>query len=293
MAVTTYSFWSSAALRLFGAQRHSLALDGTRVAIHRLGPAGGEPWVMLHGLGSTAATWMPLLRTLRRDCSMVLPELSVLGGTSAPSAGLNAEQGAAAVARVIESQFQGRRVTLAGTSLGGWTAILLALKRPDLVARLVLIDAGGYRDQDWAQIERLVTVTQPSDLDELYGALFRRVPALLRLSRRGFYRAYTSEAVRSILASTRESHAFGNAELARIEAPTALIWGEHDGIFSADTGRAMAAALPLSCFYLLTDCGHVAHWEKARPTIAAIQDFRRKFPLRTADSGAHRLATAG
>ena len=32
---------------------------------------------------------------------------------------------------------------------GGWIAVRLALARPDLVARLLLVVPGGYRDQDW------------------------------------------------------------------------------------------------------------------------------------------------
>lgn len=271
-------FWSGAALRLIGAARTHVVLGDTDVLLHRLGPERGEPWVLLHGLGSTAGSWMPLLSTLRRDCRLLLPELSEIGGTAAPSAGLNAQQGARLMAKLIERESPGRPVTLAGTSLGGWMAVLLALERPDLVERLVLIDPGGYRDQDWEQIARVMTVNRPQDVDDLYLALFRRPPALLRLSRWSFYRTYTSEAVRSVLASTTESHVFDDGDLARIAAPTALIWGEHDGIFSAEAGRAMARALPQGEFYLLPECGHVAHWEQVRPTLAALRDFRLRFP---------------
>ena len=283
MGFGSQAFFSGAAVRLYGGRRVRQAVGGVDLTFHRLGPPHGEPWVLLHGLGSTAASWMPWFSELRRSCNMLLPELSELGGTSGPSAGLNPHQGAALVASLIDAELGGRPATIVGTSLGGWMAILLALARPELVARLILIDAGGYRDQDWEQIQRVMTVNHPRDVDGLYGALFSRPPAILRLSRWAFFRTYTSEAVRSILDSTREEHAFGDQDLARITAPTALIWGEHDGVFSIEAGRAMALAMPNASFYPLADCGHVAHWEKAGPTRAALRDFRQRFPLAAAE----------
>ncbi len=288
MGFGSQAFFSGAAVRLYGGRRLRRRVGGVDLTFHRMGQASGEPWVLLHGLGSTAASWMPWFSELRSDCSMLLPELSELGGTSGPSAGLNPHQGAALVAGLIDAELGGRPATIVGTSLGGWMAILLALARPELVERLVLIDAGGYRDQDWEQIQRVMTVTHPRDVDGLYGALFNRPPAILRLSRWAFFRTYTSEAVRSVLDSTREEHAFGDQELGRITAPAALIWGEHDGIFSVEAGRAMARAMPNASFYPLPDCGHVAHWEKTGPTLAALRDFRQRFPRAASVS----LATA-
>jgi len=284
MGFGSQAFFSGAAVRLFGGTRVRRSVAGVDLTFHRLGRPTGEPWVLLHGLGSTAASWMPWFSELRGTCNMILPELSELGGTSGPSAGLNPHQGASLVASLIDAELGGRPATIVGTSLGGWMAILLTLARPDLVERLILIDAGGYRDQDWAQIQRVMTVNHPRDVDDLYGALFSRPPAILRLSRWAFFRTYTSDAVRSILDSTREEHAFGDEELARIAAPAALIWGEHDGIFSVDAGRSMARAMPRAIFYPVPECGHVAHWEKAGPTLAALRDFRSRCPLASGES---------
>lgn len=273
------AFLSGAAVRLYGGRRTRRRLRSAEVTFHRLGNPHGEPWILLHGLGSTAASWVPLFGELRSSCHLWLPELSALGGTHGSNAGLNPDEGAELVAHLIDDELGGRPVTVAGTSLGGWMAIRLALARPDLVERLVLLDAGGYRDQDWNEIQRVMTVEHPRDVDALYGALFYRPPALLKLSRWAFFRTYTSEAVRSVLATTREEHAFSDAELGRIDAPAALIWGQHDGIFSVEAGRAMARALPNAAFYPVPNCGHVAHWEQLRPTIAALRDFRHRHPV--------------
>jgi pimeloyl-ACP methyl ester carboxylesterase len=240
-----------------------------------VGPEDGEPWVLLHGLGSVAATWAPVMRGLRRSCRMLVPELSALGGTRCPGDGLGIRPSAAVLQTLIDRELGGRPVTLMGLSLGGWMAVRMALDHPERVARLVLVDAGGYRDQDWANVQSLVTVHDLAGVDRLYKALFVRVPWLMSLSRATFLRAYTSRAVRNVLENLSEPDTFNDADLARLRMPTALIWAEHDGLFSAATGRSMAAAIPHASLEVIPGCGHAVHMECPRALVAAIQRFRR------------------
>ena len=209
---------------------------------------------------------------------MLAPELSELGGTRCPGGGLAIRDGVRAIERLIETQLDGRPVTLAGNSLGGWMAVRLAIERPDLVQRLVLVDAGGYLHQDWDRIENLVTITEPQHVDELYGALFTRVSPLLQIGRRAFYRAFSSPQVRGILSKLAEQDAYDDNDLASILQPTALIWGERDGLFTAATAERMAAALPNSVLYMLPSAGHAVHWEAPQEMADAIDDFRRRWP---------------
>jgi pimeloyl-ACP methyl ester carboxylesterase len=252
-------------------------------------PAGGaaapEPWLLLHGLGSFAVTWYAVLRALRRDCRLIVPELSALGGTRAPGGALDVEQGALLAARLIELELGGgggdqrqAPVTVAGLSLGGWMAVRLAIARPDLVGRLVLIDAAGYRDQDWKRIAGLVRVDDLAGVDRLYGALFRTTPGFMRRARRGFLRAYTSPGVRHVLHALRERDAYAAADLARLPMPVALVWGEHDGLFRLETARAMAAAIPGAHLQVLGNCGHAVHMECPRDLVAALERVRRELP---------------
>lgn len=262
-------------LRFLGVRRHVLEDGPVALVYYSLGPAKGEPWVLLHGLGAVAATWAPVMRSLCNGCRVIVPELSALGGTRAPRAGLGVMRGAWTVARLIEKELGGRPVTLAGISLGGWTAARLALRRPDLVSRLVLIDAGGYREQDWEKIQKLVRVQDLEGIDRLYGALFGRIPWYMRLSRKGFLRTYTSPSVTETLDDLEESDTFCDEDLARLRVPTALIWGERDGLFSVEGARAMAAALPHVHLEVIPGCGHAVHLECPDRLVEAIQRFRR------------------
>ncbi len=262
-------------LRLLGARRGLLCRGPVSLVYYEIGPKNGEPWVLLHGLGSVAAGWGPVMRALRRSCRLIVPELSALGGTRCPGQGLGISPAVEILDELLRKEFGGRPVTVAGLSLGGWIAVRLALAHPELVARLVLIDAGGYREQDWETIQSLVMVEDLAGVDRLYPALFTRVPWLMRVSRSGFLKAYTSPSVRNVLAGLSEDDTFHDADLARLRMPVELVWGEHDGLFTLETAQAMAAALPDARLQVLPGRGHALHLECPADLVAALQRLRR------------------
>jgi pimeloyl-ACP methyl ester carboxylesterase len=270
-------------LGLLGARRRVLEAGPVSLVYYVMGPEDGEPWVMLHGLGSIAATWGPVMRRLRRSCRMVVPELSALGGTKHPEFGIGVAASGEILQTLMEREFGSRPVTLMGLSLGGWMATRLALAQPQRISRLVLVDAGGYRDQDWDNVETLIRVDDLAGVDRLYKALFVRVPWVMRLSKATFLRAYTSKAVRNVLAGLSEADTFNEADLRALTMPTALIWAERDGLFTAETARVMAAAIPHSRLEILPNCGHAVHLECPGALAAAVQRFRlessRTLPL--------------
>jgi 2-hydroxy-6-oxonona-2,4-dienedioate hydrolase len=275
---TLVRFWTEAAFRLRGARRERLRIGEWDVALWRLKGrsvtgAAPAPWVLLHGLAATTAAWAPLVWRLRAGRELVLPELSSLGGTRGPRAALAVRDGVEVVAGLVRALFPGRAATVAGLSLGGWIATRLAIAHPDLVGRLALLNAGGYRDQDWGRIAELMRVTTTADAARLQEALFARVSWPLRLARGGFRAVYNHAAARAAVAGLSEGDAFDGDDLARIRVPAAVIWGDADGLFAIDVGRRMASHLPDGHFYALDGAGHVATWERPAAVLAALEDF--------------------
>lgn len=279
MLLKLFALLSFLRLKLGGARRHTARFGDVRLRYFVLGPSSGEPWLLLHGLGSTAMSWLPVLKALRGECRLIAPELSELGGTRAPGGSMTLERSAEVCAQLLEKEVPGRPATVAGISLGGWVATLLARNRPALIARLLLIDAAGYRDLDWRRVRDLVEVNDLNDVDRLYRALYVSPPLLLRWSRRGFLAAYRSPAVRHILETTDERHAYDDHDLAQIRVPSGVIWGEYDGLFPLSAGKAIAHALPNASFEVLPDCGHAVHWECPKKLVAAVERFRQRHPL--------------
>ncbi|HEX2162756.1 MAG TPA: alpha/beta fold hydrolase [Thermoanaerobaculia bacterium] len=270
-----YRLGAHAGLRLAGARAFRFRAGGADLLCWRMGRPGGEPWLLLHGLGALAAGWLPLARGLRREGELIVPETSVLGGSRVPGGGLAVADGVPALAALVEQRFPGRAVTVAGNSLGGWMALRLALARPELVARLVLIAPGGYRDQDWGEIERLLRIRDLDGAGRVVEAMFLRPPLPPRLMARAFRAAFTSPAVEGPLGKLSDADALDDAELGRIAAPTALVWGERDGVFDVAVAERMAAAMPAARLYRLPTA-HVVQWDQPRSLVAAVEDFRAR-----------------
>ena len=85
------------ALRMRGFRRLRRRIGEWSVVFYRLG-RGGEPVVLLHGLGSNALSWAAVARRFGRRDRLLVPELSRLGGTRGPAPGLDVATGARVVA---------------------------------------------------------------------------------------------------------------------------------------------------------------------------------------------------
>lgn len=270
-----YRFGAHAALRASGARSFRFVSGEAELICWELGPRGGEPWVLLHGLGAIAAGWLPLARALKRDCRMIIPELSMLGGSRVPDGGLAVGDGLPVLTALLEHRFPGQRVTLAGNSLGGWLAMRLALATPDRVERLLLVAPGGYREQDWERIERLIRVRDLDGAARVVAAMFLSPPLPRPLMARAFRAAFTSPAVLGPLDKLCEEDTVDAEDLARLELPVALVWGERDGVFEVRTAECMAAALPQPYLYRLP-AAHVVLWDRPSHMVGAVADFRAR-----------------
>jgi pimeloyl-ACP methyl ester carboxylesterase len=270
---------TAAGHRTLGLRSETLAVGPWAVRTYRGGCPGGEPWLLLHGLGATSGTYLPLLRRLLPETEVALPELSELGGTRGPRPAPTVPEAAELVAEVARRCFPGRAPTLSGISLGGWIAVRSLLAHPGLASRLLLVVPGGWRDQDWQRIARMVRFETLAEARTLWSALFVAPPWWMRPARLGLFLAYRSAAVRAILATVREDDAFGADDLARLDLPVGLVWGAQDRLFPVEVGEAMRRALPRATLDSIPAAAHGVQWERPHEFVAAVARFRSAFPL--------------
>lgn len=100
--------------------------------------ADGPPVVVLHGLFGSGRNWMTVSRRLADRYRVLAPDLRN-HGTSPWSPVHTYEAMADDVVAVLEERSLGP-AALVGHSMGGKAAMLVALRRPDLVDRLVVVD---------------------------------------------------------------------------------------------------------------------------------------------------------
>jgi pimeloyl-ACP methyl ester carboxylesterase len=103
--------------------------------VHAAGP--GLPAVLVHGLAVSHRYLMPTARALAARRPVVVPDLPGFGLSDKPSRAYDVEQHARALSAWLDRRELGP-VCLVGHSFGAEVAARLAVRRPDVVAALVL-----------------------------------------------------------------------------------------------------------------------------------------------------------
>lgn len=206
--------------------------NGIQLAYEVSGSPDAPPMVLLHALGERAANWAPVAPRLAGHFHVVAFDLRGHGGSDWPgtySFQLMCDDVVAAL-----DQLGLAKVTLAGHSMGGAVAYLVAMQHPDRVERLIVEDVSPPFPRDRAIPER---PAEPLDFD------WAVVTPILRQVNQGDPAAWEG--------------------LAAITAPTLLIGGGPESHIPQDKLAAAAARIPC-CDLVTIPAGHLVH--EARPS---------------------------
>ena len=131
-------------------------IEGMRV--HYRDEGSGPALILIHGTSSSLHTWDGWVERLRAHHRIIRLDLPGFGLTGpAPDGDYRPSRDARVVVSLM-SQLGVERADVAGNSLGGRVALMLALDYPDRVRRLVLIDSRGLSGQEPTRIERIIDI---------------------------------------------------------------------------------------------------------------------------------------
>jgi len=228
-------------------------LDGRTVTLRSAGE--GVDLVAVHGLAGSWRWWSPLVARLSAECRVHLVQLPRLGRFRGADLSMWLE-------RLLDAAGLGT-VHLAGHSLGGLVASELAMLQPERVRRLVLIAPAGI------PCER---------------STCSRVLALLEELRalRAYYRTIVGDAIRTGPAGLAHGITYVwdhdlRAELGAVQAPTLLVWGDHDRLVPGWLAETWQRSLPGAQVVRL-QCGHVPMWESPQELASSMLAFLHEIP---------------
>ena len=127
-------------------RRREVDRDGVRLS-YLDNDAAGPVIVLLHGLAGTGDEFFATAAAVGGPYRFILPDLRGHGASTRRPADLSRAAFVSDMAALLRHVSPGRPVTLAGQSMGGHTAILAAAGLPELVERLVVLEAtvaGGF-----------------------------------------------------------------------------------------------------------------------------------------------------
>ncbi len=132
--------------------------------VHNAIPVGGgfdelTTLVCLHGAAATGRGFLELSQRLGRTRSVYSPDLPGSGESDGPGAALSATDGAEAIADFLDSM-RFRQVDLLGVGTAAAMAVELAIARPKVVRKVVLL--GSIAPEGWHGKTRLPLLKQKS-----------------------------------------------------------------------------------------------------------------------------------
>lgn len=263
------SFWPAAP------EQTDLPTSYGRTHVLSTGPVDAPPLVLLHGIASTAAFWHPIIPALaqRRRVHAVDvigdPGRSVHNGK--PVAGFD---DLVRWACEVLDELGANAADVCGHSLGGHLALRLALARPELVRRLVLLDpARCFGEVRLSFLLRLITSARNRGYERVRSDLARRNrfdgpagEAYLDLVARGTchfpgLRPVSPRRVRP-------------AELRGLGSPTLLVLAGAGELNNARrNARTAAAHAPLVTTEIVEGAGHGLIGEAPERTAALLREF--------------------
>lgn len=246
----------------------------------RLKGSGAPPLVLLHGFGGGADDWYDIQPDLARDRTVLAYDLPGHGRSLDRAGAGNA--GAAAKAVLADLESRGiAKAHVAGFSMGGAIACLMAMRAPDRIASLTLLAPGGFGPEiNGPLLQRFAT---PATADELRAAMngmaapgyafeTRYVMALAALRRIEGQKEKLREICGMIARDGRQGEIPREA-LAKIAVPVTVMWGTDDPVLP----YGQSAGLPPS-FRLVSvpGVGHMLPVEARKAATAAIRATIRR-----------------
>ena len=256
----------------------------------------GPPVLLLHGLGASKLSWLPLLGPLAERYRVIVPDLPGHGESDKPRTTYTPTFYSGVVRRLLDALGE-REAALVGNSLGGRIALDVAARAPHRVSALVLLGpaVAGLPFPYYARFLRLLptefgAIPLPmrrrlvlmglrqlfADPDRLpRNAYLAGADEFIRVYRSGRARVALLGSLRALMAD--RPSAFWD-KVRTITSPSLILWGEKDRLVPVRLGELLASAMPAAELALLPGVGHVPQFEVPDTTVELVGGFLDALP---------------
>ncbi len=269
---------------------HFVNVDGARVHYQEFGHASDPPMILVHGYTASVYVWKTVAPMLAEEGFRVIAiDLLGFGFSDKPRAfDYTIQSQARMISRFMSRMGIGRAV-IVGSSYGGAVSLSLTLDYPEIVEKLVLVDAVCNDEPKNHPILRLASVPgigeslTPFLIDSkmflkmrMQGTLAKANHELITDERIESVRRPLSAADghHAVLATSRNWHADRLEQDAhQIDQQTLIIWGDQDTVIPIKNGYKLHEDILHSRFVVLKDCGHVPQEEKSELFTELVSEF--------------------
>jgi pimeloyl-ACP methyl ester carboxylesterase len=268
--------------------------SGATVHYRDQGQRNGPALVLLHGSNASLHTWEPWVAQIGDQFRMISIDLPGHGLTGPVPSEDYSQEAMMQFVNEFTTVMNVERFALAGNSMGGAIAARFAIRYPERLTALILVNAAGMPTK---------TATDPG-----LGFVIARTPVIqnvmLYVSPRSLFEDGLKKAIVNDALVTPEmvdrywilNRKTGNRaaslkrfqtpfdnfipeNVARISAPTLIIWGDKDTLTPPDIGQAYNAAIRGSKLVVFRNTGHAPMEEVPDQSARAVREFLSPSPI--------------
>jgi pimeloyl-ACP methyl ester carboxylesterase len=267
---------------------------GFHVHYQEDGDPKAQTLVLLHGFGDSYTSWESWVRDLKGRFHVITLDFPGHGLTRAPAGYQLSGAGLADFVAAFASKLALPKFAVAGNSLGGGAAWQLAVRHPDLIDALILVDAAGFPpSKPPSSIPLAFRLLQYPIGRALLRNIDNRPLIEAGLKTDVYDKALITPAFvdrwaefqrapghRAILMDI-DFGGLGQASseiLSAIKVPTLILHGEDDLIIEPDSARKFAAAIPGAKLIFYPQVGHLPQIELPQRSAADVAAFLATLP---------------
>jgi pimeloyl-ACP methyl ester carboxylesterase len=261
-----------------------IKVAGLRLHLRAEGPPDAPVVILLHGFGGSLQTWDDWTRLFEPGLRVISLDLPGAGLTGADPSGNYTDARGMVVLLALMNTLGIDRASLVGHSMGGRLAWQFAAAHPDRVNKLVLVAPDGFASPgfDYGKASEVgaslkaMKYVLPKPLLKMSLAPAYANPAVMTpelLTR--YHEMMLAPEVRSAMIARLEQSVLQNPApiLARITAPTLLVWGDRDAMIPIANADDYLKAIPGARLAMFPGVGHLPQEEAAQPSGQTVLQF--------------------
>ena len=268
--------------------------SGATVHYRDQGQRNGPALLLLHGSNASLHTWEPWVSQIGDQFRMVSIDLPGHGLTGPVPGDDYSQEAMTQFVNEFTSVMNIERFALAGNSMGGAVAARFALRHPERLTALVLVNAAGLPSK--------------TPRDPGLGFVIARTPVIqnvmLYVSPRGLFedvlkKAFSSDALvtpemidrywilnrkagnraASLKRFQTPFDTFVQDNVASITTPTLILWGDQDTLTPPDIGQSYNEAIKGSKRVVFRNTGHAPMEEVPEQSARVVREFLSPAPI--------------
>jgi abhydrolase domain-containing protein 6 len=276
-------YMTAAARSYAGLTKKEIKIDDHNIVYLEGGK--GPTILLLHGYMGDKDNWVMLAPYLIKDYHVVIPDIPGYGESSMIEKDSYDLSNQMSRLHKFAQALELKKFHIAGNSMGGLFAGTYAVRYPDEIISVGLIDAGGVTSLRTSLVHKLaekgenpLLLKDSNDVPRLVALLcvnepnlpypIKKVMIKTALANRQFYEKERKEFVPDLYSLEKD--------LPKIKAPTLILWGDQDKVIDVSSVPVFEKGLINHKTVIIKDCGHVPMMEKPQETATQYIDFIKR-----------------